>query len=126
MATEDSLTDAQMYIRLRQVETDLKELKEEREALLEMLVPRGHSTFDDGDEHLTVKVMQRSRMVVNLPRLQLLDPQMYQRITKSVVDTTALNRSLEAGEWTDPKLMDEVIHVVEDRPFLKMTVEEHE
>jgi hypothetical protein len=114
----DELTHG--YARLREIENTIKELKDERAELISVLAPAGNTEYYDGDTRVSVAVVRRSRPVVNLQLLEMRDPALYGVITKRVLDSAQLNRSLDAGMWPED-LVEEVIDVVEDSPFLRFT-----
>ena len=109
-----------MYERLRSIESRIGELKEDRADLIAQLQALGNTEYEHEGMRVGVAVVRRSRPVVNLLKLQTLDPHMYERITKQVLDSEKFGQTLDEKIW-DPDVLSQTVTITEDRPFLRFS-----
>jgi hypothetical protein len=94
---------------------------EERLALISSVLADEQNnkwSYTDGGLKRTVEVVRRKTLKVDAEKLQAIDPRVYQKVAKTVVDTKTLGAMIADGEasyWQD------YAEYQESRPFIKVT-----
>lgn len=91
--------DRPAYLRLKAIEDQIKKLTEERKTMLEELVPRGNQMFEFEGQTYQAKVVTTTTQVVDLMGLRKKFPQVFEQVTKPVLDRPALKIMLEMNKF---------------------------
>jgi len=87
------------YIRLKAIEDQIKKLTEERQETLAALVPLGTQQFEYEGQTYRAKVVTGTTKVVDLMMLRKKHPQVFEQVTKRVLDRPALNIMIETHQF---------------------------
>lgn len=120
----DSLSPEAALEQLWEIKAQIEELegmKADLSAYLETVDP-AELRFERGDKRYRATVSRSTATKVNLHRLSAINPFLYRQITKEVVDTEKLKRTIDAGLWT-PTLRDECVTFTKSRPSVRFTEE---
>jgi len=91
--------DRPPYIRLKAIEDQIKKLTKERKTMLEELVPKGNQQFEFEGKTYQAKVVTSTTKAVDLMGLRKKHPQVFDQVTKRVLDRPALNIMLEMNKF---------------------------
>lgn len=113
-------------VRINDLRRQIDDLKAEKDILTERVVKEleaeGHRTVGvhtpQGD-HMRATITRTPTKQVNLAQLQELNEPLFRKVTKPVLDTTALNRELNKGSFTETEL--HCISVAYSKPFLRFS-----
>lgn len=113
-------------IRINDLRRQIEDLKAEKDILTERvakeLAAEGHRTVGVATpqgERIRATVTQTPTKQVNLVQLREINPDLYRKITKTVLDATALNRELNKGNFSETEL--HCVSVTYSRPFLRFS-----
>lgn len=107
------------YLRLRDVENQIKLLKKQREELLAELTPQGNHTFAYEGEYYTAKIVQGTSYAVDLLPLKKRSPGLFDQVTKVILDKAAVRTLVENRLW--PSEVKDLVKLEYNSPWIKVS-----
>lgn len=123
---EDDDTVSREIIRINDLRRQIDELKAEKDILTERVAKEleAHALRTVGvrtpsGDAMRATVTRTPTRQVNLAHLRKVNSELYNKVTKSVLDTTALNRELNKGSFNEAE--QHLITVSYSKPFLRFS-----
>jgi hypothetical protein len=118
LANEEITKD---LLRLLDLKTQKAEIDHEIEDIQSNLTTMFEQIeFSSDNRNFKAKVVRRETPDVDLATLKSLDSDLYNRITKNVLDKTAFSRIVTNGEL-EPELAQQIIVIKESKPWLSIS-----